>query len=137
MSDNANENVDFDDNLQSRYVVPEFDAGRIIPAGQVKKREIKIGRVVSTKCAKTIVVSGRHDFAHPKYRRRVHRDKKFYAHDEYETAREGDIVSIVACRPLSRLKRWTLLEIVQTARGKTMVDGESAGSFPSSSDLGA
>ena len=73
----------------------------------------KVGEVVSTKMAKTIVVEVHRQKAHPLYRRVVKRSKKFYAHDEEQTARTGDFVRIEETRPLSRLKRWTLKEIVK------------------------
>ena len=81
-------------------------------AGQ---RKLLIGKVVSTKMAKTIVVEVRRQKAHPFYKRVVARSKKFYAHDENGTARLGDFVQIEETRPLSKLKRWQLKEIVQRA----------------------
>ena len=79
-------------------------------AGQ---RKVLVGQVVSTKMAKTIVVEVNRQKAHPLYRRVVKRSKKFYAHDEQQTAHTGDFVRIEETRPLSRLKRWTLKEIVK------------------------
>ena len=79
-------------------------------AGQ---RKVLVGQVVSTKMAKTIVVEVHRQKAHPLYRRVVKRSKKFYAHDEEQTARTGDFVRIEETRPLSKLKRWTLKEIVK------------------------
>jgi small subunit ribosomal protein S17 len=77
------------------------------------QRKQLIGQVVSTKMAKTIVVEVHRQKAHPLYRRVVKRSKNFYAHDEQQTARTGDYVRIEECRPLSRLKRWTLKDIVK------------------------
>ena len=65
--------------------------------------------------AKTIVVEVRRQKAHPFYKRVVARSKKFYAHDEDRTAHVGDFVKIEETRPLSKLKRWQLKEIVQRA----------------------
>ncbi len=65
--------------------------------------------------AKTIVVEVRRQKAHPFYKRVVARSKKFYAHDEEGTAHVGDFVKIEETRPLSKLKRWQLKEIVQRA----------------------
>jgi len=79
-------------------------------AGQ---RKVLVGQVVSTKMAKTIVVEVNRQRAHPMYRRVVKRSKKFYAHDEDQTARTGDFVRIEETRPLSKLKRWSLEEIVR------------------------
>jgi small subunit ribosomal protein S17 len=77
------------------------------------QRKVLVGQVVSTKMAKTIVVRVDRQRAHPLYRRVVSRSKKFYAHDEEQTARMGDFVRIEETRPLSRLKRWMLKEIVK------------------------
>ncbi len=81
----------------------------------VGRRKTLIGKVVSTKMAKTIVVEVRRQKAHPFYKRVVARSKKFYAHDENGTAHLGDFVKIEETRPLSKLKRWKLQEIVQRA----------------------
>ena len=75
----------------------------------------KLGEVVSTKMAKTIVVSVSRRVPHPLYKRIVNKRKKFYAHDEESVAKTGDIVRIIECRPLSKLKRWRLGEIVRKA----------------------
>ena len=77
------------------------------------QRKVVVGEVVSTKMAKTIVVEVRRQKAHPLYRRVVNRTKKFYAHDEEQTARTGDYVRIEETRPLSKLKRWKLKDIVK------------------------
>lgn len=81
----------------------------------VKRRNEKVGEVVSTKMAKTIVVEVTRRVPHPLYKRIVTRRKKFYAHDETGQARLGDFVRIVESRPLSRLKRWTLAEVIRRA----------------------
>ncbi len=83
-------------------------------AEQGNKNE-KTGQVVSTRMKKTIVVEVTRRVPHPVYKRIVTKRKKFYAHDEQETARVGDTVRIVESRPLSRLKRWTLGEVVRRA----------------------
>jgi small subunit ribosomal protein S17 len=75
----------------------------------------KVGTVIESKMAKTIVVEVSRKVPHPLYRRVVSRKKKFYAHDEAGEARPGDQVRIVECRPLSKLKRWRLAEIVWRA----------------------
>ena len=79
---------------------------------QATRRNEKVGNVVSTKMNKTIVVEIEMRKAHPKYRRVVRLSKKFYAHDEKREAKPGDTVRIVSSRPLSKLKRWRLKEIV-------------------------
>ncbi len=77
------------------------------------RKNEKVGPVVSTKMQKTIVVQTSRRVPHPLYKRIVTKHKKFYAHDENGTARVGDIVRIVECRPLSKLKRWRLEEVVR------------------------
>ena len=62
---------------------------------------------------KTIVVSVERRYAHPLYGKQVKRHKKYYAHDEENEAQAGDIVRIVETRPLSRNKRWRLIEVVR------------------------
>jgi small subunit ribosomal protein S17 len=75
----------------------------------------KVGEVVSTKMAKTIVVEVTRRVAHPVYKRIVSKRRKFYAHDEAQSAKVGDVVRIVECRPLSRLKRWELRDVIRRA----------------------
>ncbi len=87
------------------------------------RRATKIGQVVSTKMAKTIVVEVSMKKAHPLYRRVISKAKKFYAHDENNTARVGDFVEIEETRPLSKLKRWKLKNVIQKAK---LVAGEEA-----------
>ena len=77
------------------------------------RRNEKVGIVVSTKMHKTIVVEIEMRKAHPKYKRVMKSNKKFYAHDEQNSARLGDVVRIREARPLSKLKRWSLEEIVR------------------------
>ena len=75
----------------------------------------KIGQVVSAKMQKTIVVEVSRRVPHPLYKRIIGKRKKFYAHDEQGTAKPGDVVRIMESRPLSKLKRWTLVEIIEKA----------------------
>jgi small subunit ribosomal protein S17 len=84
------------------------------------ERQELIGKVTSAKMEKTIVVEVQRLVQHPKYRRVVRISKKFYAHDEKREAKQGDTVRIVSARPLSRLKRWRLKEVLTpaTAAGK-------------------
>src|SRR5215475_9232182 len=81
---------------------------------QALKNE-KVGEVVSTKMQKTIVVEVSRRVPHPLYKRIIGKRKKFYAHDEDGTAKLGDVVRIVECRPLSKLKRWQLAEVIRRA----------------------
>jgi len=84
-----------------------------VTAAAAGRRNEKVGNVVSTKMQKTIVVEVEMRKAHPKYKRIVKSNKKFYAHDEQNSARVGDVVRIRETRPLSKLKRWALEEIVR------------------------
>ena len=83
------------------------------PEASASRRNEKVGLVVSTKMQKTIVVEIEIRKAHPKYKRVMKSNKKFYAHDELNSARVGDVVRIREARPLSKLKRWSLEEIVR------------------------
>lgn len=77
------------------------------------RRNEKVGQVVSTKMQKTIVVEVEMRKAHPKYKRIIRSSKKFYAHDPENSAHVGDMVRIRETRPLSKLKRWNLEEIIR------------------------
>jgi|SRR5215467_4862757 small subunit ribosomal protein S17 len=79
------------------------------------RRKIVVGEVVSSRMNKTIVVKTKRTKGHGFYVRVVSRDKKFYAHDEKNTARVGDIVRLEETRPLSKLKRWRLKEVIRKA----------------------
>ncbi len=79
------------------------------------RKNEKVGQVVSTKMAKTIVVEVTRRVPHPLYKRVISKRKKFYAHDEEQTAKTGDIVRIIEHRPLSKLKRWTLGDVIRRA----------------------
>jgi small subunit ribosomal protein S17 len=89
----------------------------------VGNKNEKVGEVVSTKMQKTIVVEVSRRVPHPLYKRIVTKRKKFYAHDEKGEAKKGDWVRIIECRPLSRLKRWRLGDIVRRA---AQLDAEPA-----------
>lgn len=92
----------------------------------VSRRNEKVGQVVSTKMEKTIVVEVEMRKAHPKYKRIVKSSKKFYAHDELNSARVGDVVRIRETRPLSKLKRWSLEEIVRRSTLSQMEDAKAS-----------
>ena len=85
------------------------------PAAEQERgeRTVLTGKVTSAKMEKTIVVEVQRLVQHPKYRRVVRISKKFYAHDETRQAKTGDTVRIVASRPLSKLKRWRLKQIIR------------------------
>lgn len=89
-------------------------------AAETKQREqdarlMKVGRVLSNKMDKTIVVGVDFVRRHPIYKKRITRTSKFFAHDEQNDCLEGDLVRIEECRPLSRNKRWVVREVVQRA----------------------
>ena len=92
------------------------------PAAAASRRNEKVGQVVSTKMQKTIVVAVEMRKAHPKYKRIIRTTKKFYAHDEQSSARLGDMVRIRETRPLSKLKRWSLEEIVRRSTLSQIAD---------------
>jgi small subunit ribosomal protein S17 len=76
------------------------------------------GRVVSNKMQKTIAVEIERLIRHPTYGKYIRRTTKLLAHDENGTSKEGDLVIIGPCRPMSRRKSWRLLEVVQKAAGR-------------------
>ncbi len=84
-----------------------------------ERRKRLVGRVVSDKMDKTVVVLVERTQRHPLYGKVIRKRKKFYAHDEENTCREGDLVRIVESRPLSRLKRWVVEEILERAEEVT------------------
>ena len=95
-----------------------------VEAKQVSRRQQKIGRVVSNKMDKTIVVVVETLKKHRIYKRRFKQTKRFQAHDEENTCQVGDLVRIEESRPLSKMKRWRLVEIVK--RGSGIVPVEEA-----------
>ncbi len=82
------------------------------------RRKTRVGSVVSDGGEKTIVVSVERRFAHPLYGKLVKRHKKYHAHDQDNQAREGDVVRIAETRPLSKLKRWRLVEVIRKAESR-------------------
>jgi len=91
-------------------------------AQQVSRRQQKIGRVVSNKMDKTIVVVVETLKKHRIYKRTFKQTKRFQAHDEENTCQVGDIVRIEESRPLSKMKRWRLVEIVKRGSGIVPVE---------------
>ena len=82
------------------------------PKSQRGSRKTRVGEVISSSMNKTIVVRSVTRVPHPKFGKIVKQQKKFYAHDEGNKAKSGDTVRIMETRPLSKLKRWRLVEIV-------------------------
>ncbi len=85
----------------------------------------RIGRVISDKMQKTITVLVETHVRHPRYKKVIRKRKKFYAHDEQEEAHVGDVVRIRETRPLSRLKRWRLVAVLQRAPAEEGPAGET------------
>ena len=79
-------------------------------------RKTRVGKVVSDKMDKTIVVAIEDNVKHPKYGKVIKNTVKFKAHDENNECREGDTVKIMETRPLSKDKRWRLVEIIEKAK---------------------
>lgn len=79
---------------------------------QKSRKTEKVGRVVSDKMEKTVVVAVDYLKPHPLYRKIIRRTSKFHAHDEENACKVGDVVRIQESRPLSRTKRWRVIEIV-------------------------
>jgi small subunit ribosomal protein S17 len=79
-------------------------------------RKVRTGTVLSDRMEKTVIVGVERRVAHRLYGKQVVRTKKYYAHDEDGQARQGDIVRIVETRPLSKQKRWRLIEVVEKAK---------------------
>jgi small subunit ribosomal protein S17 len=84
--------------------------------GRVNRRKVREGIVVSDAMASTVVVAVVDRVRHPKYGKTVQRTKKLYVHDAEDTAKVGDRVRVQETRPLSKLKRWRLTEVVERAR---------------------
>ncbi|MFC1643585.1 30S ribosomal protein S17 [Chlamydiota bacterium] len=84
----------------------------------------KVGLVVSDSMDKTITVKVERKFAHPIYKKIIKVHKKYYAHDPDRLAKEGDTVKIMETRPVSKLKRWRLIEVVKSAHIKSEVQSE-------------
>src|SRR3984885_14773618 len=82
---------------------------------KIGNKNEKVGQVVSAKMTKTIVVEVTRRVPHPIYKRIINRRSKFYAHDEEQRVQIGDTVRIIECRPMSKLKRWRLGEVLRKA----------------------
>lgn len=85
-------------------------------SGERGRRKVRIGRVVSNKMQKTVVVAVESQVRHPLYGKIIRRTTKFKAHDEQNSCGEGDTVEIMETRPLSKEKRWRVVQIVEKAK---------------------
>ena len=92
--------------------MPDTNTAAAPAAARGHKKE-RVGDVISNKMTKTIVVRVQRRFPHPEFKKVVTQFNKFYAHDEKNEAKVGDRVRIQECRPLSKTKRWRLVEVVE------------------------
>ncbi len=92
------------------------------------QRKVRIGVVVSDRMDKTRVVMVERLTQHPQYKKYIRRRKKYYAHDENNETRMGDVVKIMETRPLSKLKRWRIVEILRRAERLDEVSEEEVSS---------
>ena len=81
-----------------------------------KNNKVKVGVVDSIAMNKTVVVATTSRVRHRKYGKIIKKTKRLYVHDEANTLKVGDQVKVIECRPLSKLKRWRLLEVIEAAR---------------------
>ena len=80
------------------------------------KRKVREGRVISSRMDKTIVVAVERRFRHPRYEKIIRRTSKLYAHDDKNECSIGDKVKVMESRPVSKLKRWRLVQVLEKAR---------------------
>lgn len=90
-----------------------------------KNRKTRVGKVTSNKMQKTVVVQVENLHRHPIYRKVVRQSSRFKAHDENNSCNIGDVVRIVETRPLSKDKRWRVVEIIQKANVVDDIKGDS------------
>jgi small subunit ribosomal protein S17 len=86
------------------------------PNATRNRRRMKQGRVASDKMDKTIVVVSETRVPHPVYKKVVRQSRRYKAHDEQNAAKAGDLVRIMECRPISKDKRWRLVDILERAK---------------------
>jgi small subunit ribosomal protein S17 len=113
-----------EDELAGASSEPETATPRSEPATDEAAREqavgptrtrVATGRVLSSKMNKTVTVLVERQVRHPVYKKIIKRSTKIHAHDEHNECNEGDLVAIRECRPLSKTKAWTLVEIIERA----------------------
>ncbi|MEP7070796.1 MAG: 30S ribosomal protein S17 [Verrucomicrobiota bacterium] len=93
-------------------VTSTTETGETTKARERAARKTRVGEVISSGMDKTIIVQTVTRVPHPKFGKIVKQKKKFYAHDDKNTAKDGDTVRIMETRPLSKLKRWRLVEVM-------------------------
>jgi small subunit ribosomal protein S17 len=92
------------------------DITAVDQADERGKRKVRVGKVVSEKMNKTVVVAVQRLVKHPRYKKYIKRTSKLHAHDETNDAHEGDTVRIVETKPLSKLKRWRVQSVIERAK---------------------
>ncbi len=119
MTEETSEKVEAAEVPEEAEVVeaPEEAAVPEVPevAGARLRRKVRTGVVVSDKNEKTVTVLVERQFAHPLYTKQVKKTKKYRAHDEKNEYRTGDVVRITETRPLSKTKRWRVIELLERA----------------------
>ena len=85
----------------------------VTASSERRRRKVRTGVVVGDRADKTVTVMVERRFAHPLYGKQVKRTKKYHAHDEANEYRMGDTVSIMETRPLSKTKRWRVVELIE------------------------
>jgi small subunit ribosomal protein S17 len=85
-------------------------------AGERGTQKTRVGTVLSDKMNKTVIIGVERRVTHPLYGKKITRTKKYYAHDEESVAHVGDTVRIVETRPMSKMKRWRVTEVIEQAK---------------------
>jgi len=111
-----NENIEQAADVQNEIAATGSDELKVEVTPKQSSKRILQGVVVSNKPDKSIVIKVVRQVAHPIYKKYYKKSKKFMAHDEKNECNVGDVVRIRECRPLSKRKRWELLEIVERAK---------------------
>ena len=106
MSENENEQVQAEAGTEAAASVAE-------DTGDRNRRKVRVGVVVSDAMDKTVTVNVERQFPHPLYGKAVKRTKKYHAHDEKNEYQVGDVVRIAETRPLSKTKRWRVVELME------------------------
>ena len=91
-------------------------AATVVAGADRKRRKVLRGRVASDKMNKSVVVSIERLVKHPLYGKRIKRTSRYTAHDETNDCREGDLVEIMETRPMSKMKRWRVIRVIERAR---------------------
>lgn len=96
-------------------------------ANEQKRKTTKVGTVVAKDMKKTVKVEVERQIRHPLYKKTVRRSKSFLVHDEFEKCKVGDMVRIIETRPISKRKKWRILEVIGlAAQGTENVTGDNA-----------